>query len=708
MRKCKTFWMLVVALAVCVTPAVGQVGVVTDVAKFRFKQTVRVKTNGDADITGELVLPLRTYTAVKEGYSNTALLLRQFRIAGEAAELVNARAGYNDSRHAVDVSCAWLGAFVNRGRDWFAPVIDAESTELVDTDPEAITLLAVYLREDTGVLLVGTTRIEFPPGTKNIRFEPRRGGVFCELPPPEVDESGTVDVDMELRQRPEIMSCLYKLYGMPQFSQMWVAKAIFRNQGTAPVRDFRVRFRLSQYSSWSQWKRSGIVYPGQTVVEPFFPILEHSIGKLQSETPAMVVAEWSYQTPDGRRVEESDSRRLTILGLNEVLFSTLPRDECTNWYEAFNNSELIGAAFVTDTDPIIQRFAGWAADVAGGAAASDSDQGAFDFMQGVWELICYNGIRYTTPPGLDSARGMRQNVKFGRDVLRNKSGTCIDLAILFASTCQAVGLDPCLMMVQGHCFPVIGLPNGGVLPVEATMVNDKAPFEEAVQAGRATFFESLESGLVYFVNVKKLRSEGVPTPELPDLPPRTLDDWGIKPIPRSGSRNPGHTPGQDPGRHEGGGQRPQPPQPAPAEAMQRVMDPSGTWALEVPAGWEVQQQQDGSIKATHPEGTASMACAVAQRQVDDVEEMAETLVPVWEQSIPNWQMVSSYEIEVSGYDGLLLRATGEPQGQQLMADYALVVTKNYQFLLILECPRAGMRQWGPIFQDIVASWQVAE
>lgn len=276
-----------------------------------------------------------------------------------------------------------------------------------------------------------------------------------------------------------------------------------------------------------------MVYPTQTVVEAYFPILTQSIRDLRSDTPAMVEMEYSYVAPDGKTVEESDSRRLSVLGLNQVMFSSLPMEECTNWFESFNYSPLIGATFVTNMDPIITQYAGMAARLAGGVAASTSDENALKYMKGVYDLMVANGIKYQSPPGMMQKGVVRQHVKFGRDVLQNRAGTCIDLAILYASTCQAGGLDPGLVMIPGHCFPFVRLPSGQVVAVESTVVSgtedgQAIPFEKAVQVGMKELAESAQKGLLYLVDVRKLRGMGVPTPELPQMPPSTLNDWGIR------------------------------------------------------------------------------------------------------------------------------------------------------------------------------------
>ncbi|MFC1806066.1 hypothetical protein ACFL09_03705, partial [Planctomycetota bacterium] len=512
-------FLVVLLAAVCATAQM------TETPKIRFKQLVKIRANGDADIHNELAFSTQMYTNLKKQITNTKLLLRELGMAGEAAELVDPKVQYNDGDHAIVVDAMSRGETKNRGKEWFVDYQGAENIEVVDVDPDAITLLAVN-QLDTGVLIIGTSRIEFPAGSKNFRFDARRGGLFWEMPSPPSRADGTVDVDVEIDVRPELMSCLYKIYGNPKFTKLWVARAILRNKGTAALSDLRIRFRVPEYSSWSPWKKSRVVHPTQTVVEAFYPILMHKIRDLKSATPASVEVEWEYKGPDGKKVEDSDTRRLTVLGMNQVMYSSLPAPECTTWFEMFDYSPLIGATFVSHTDPIMQRFAGMAAKVSGGAGASINVENAAKFMKATYDLMCTNQIKYQSPPGLWK-KGVRQHVKFGRDVLRNRAGTCIDLAILYASTCQAGGLEPCLVMIPGHCFPAIKLPGGGIQAVETTLCSGDAkgnmiPFPKACQIGQKELNEAMQKGLFYLVDVQKLRAQGVPTPELPDLPPSAL------------------------------------------------------------------------------------------------------------------------------------------------------------------------------------------
>lgn len=60
------------------------------------------------------------------------------------------------------------------------------------------------------------------------------------------------------------------------------------------------------------------------------------------------------------------------------------------------------------------------------------------------------GIVYTSPPSSFEQSGQR--VRLADQVLREKLGTCLDLAVLMASAFEAAGLHPIVALMHGHAF----------------------------------------------------------------------------------------------------------------------------------------------------------------------------------------------------------------------------------------------------------------
>ncbi len=68
----------------------------------------------------------------------------------------------------------------------------------------------------------------------------------------------------------------------------------------------------------------------------------------------------------------------------------------------------------------------------------------------IFAALQEENIVYTMPPA--SFEGVGQRVRLPHAVLEQKCGTCMDLALLYASCLEAVHLRPLLLFVKGHAF----------------------------------------------------------------------------------------------------------------------------------------------------------------------------------------------------------------------------------------------------------------
>jgi hypothetical protein len=158
-----------------------------------------------------------------------------------------------------------------------------------------------------------------------------------------------------------------------------------------------------------------------------------------------------------------------------------------------------------------------------------------------------NDIVYSTPSGfLTKDHSSGQDIKYPRDVFRDKSGTCVDLAITYAALAESVGLKANLMVVPGHTFAVIRLPGGEYLPVENTGLgggNQRMTFQQAVDAGKKELQKYAEDGVFYLVNVEdQWNSQRIPNPELQQVANDFLGKSGIRPLSELASNNSGGGP----------------------------------------------------------------------------------------------------------------------------------------------------------------------
>ena len=216
------------------------------------------------------------------------------------------------------------------------------------------------------------------------------------------------------------------------------------------------------------------------------------------------------------------SRQVQLLGRNQIIFSSLKNEEACGFHDRFNYAPIVLASFVSCDDPLMQELGGRVSQMAGGPASSLRNEDAAKFLAALYNFLTINKISYQTPPGGTFQGQFGQHLKYGRDVLRNRAGTCIDLAVLYASVCESVGLTPVLYVIPGHCFPAVRMPGGQLVPVEATMIG-RGTFLQAVETAEKTLREARASGNVIEINVKALHDMGVHSLDLPAMEAGYLD-----------------------------------------------------------------------------------------------------------------------------------------------------------------------------------------
>jgi hypothetical protein len=397
---------------------------------------------------------------------------------------------------------------------------------------------------------------------------------------------GDPKLEYKILTSTHILSAAYKVYGKPDLG-LWVAKLVLTNNGTAPLYDLKISYSIDVYSGWSEGERYPVLLPGSSVVDLYYPIISSEVAKLTTPTPSRVRIKITYVDARGTPKEITETRPIEILGVHDFIFTSLaPEENLGTFYDLFNNHPLL-AAWVTPTDPVVREYANLGNKIAGGAGATISDQEAWKSLTGMWLLSTYNGIQYKSPPEAFWTGKSSQYVYYPRDVIRDKSGTCIDTALLFASLAMSQGLRSYIVLMPGHAFTLIVLPkSGNIIPIETTALNVRASFEEAVNAGVKVFREAM-SGPHIIVDVQGFQAMGVHPPELETLPPDILEKWGIK------------TPTGSPTE--------KPPE-KPPESL-TYTNPSPKWSMSYPQGWTSTQPLPNEVDFTSPQWDALIVVA---------------------------------------------------------------------------------------------------
>ncbi len=139
---------------------------------------------------------------------------------------------------------------------------------------------------------------------------------------------------------------------------------------------------------------------------------------------------------------------------------------CSREVEAFAADQWLGlrvcpelvASFVTPNLEVIALLMGDAArelEKRTGSAALDgyqsgSKQRAYEMCKAVYAAVCGWGITYANPAASFGAPGQR--IRFADAIYKHRLGTCLDLALLFASTLEQCGLHPVILFHEGHAY----------------------------------------------------------------------------------------------------------------------------------------------------------------------------------------------------------------------------------------------------------------
>lgn len=129
----------------------------------------------------------------------------------------------------------------------------------------------------------------------------------------------------------------------------------------------------------------------------------------------------------------------------------------SEWTGIATTPELL-AAFVRPNDPSIDLVLRKAAEKLRDAKREPSFDGyksgrkarAWEIAAAIWAVLCDEQIVYALPPQSFEQDG--QKVRTPMAVVDRKIATCLDLALLFASTLEQAGLNPLVGLCEGHAF----------------------------------------------------------------------------------------------------------------------------------------------------------------------------------------------------------------------------------------------------------------
>jgi very-short-patch-repair endonuclease len=205
----------------------------------------------------------------------------------------------------------------------------------------------------------------------------------------------------------------------------------------------------------------------------------------------------------------------------------------SHWGGVNSAPELL-AAFVRPTDPsvdVILREASGKLSAAGRDEAMDgyrkgTKARAWEIADAIWAALVSHSIAYVLPPKSFERSG--QQVRGPSDILSRKVGTCLDLTLLYGACLEQAGLNPILVLTEGHSFVGIWLADEDfsslviddpqmlrkrvqldeMVMVETTLLTGSHParFKQAVDAAKKLIAEDAESPFELAIDVRRARS----------------------------------------------------------------------------------------------------------------------------------------------------------------------------------------------------------
>ncbi len=122
------------------------------------------------------------------------------------------------------------------------------------------------------------------------------------------------------------------------------------------------------------------------------------------------------------------------------------------------------AAFITPNHPKVQEVVAkagaylqkWTGDPSFTGYQTRSANMVKQQMGAIYAALQEQNIAYTMPP---ASYETAQRIRTPDSVLDGKSGTCLDLAVLYCSCLESIGLNPLVCIVKGHAFAGCWLDN---------------------------------------------------------------------------------------------------------------------------------------------------------------------------------------------------------------------------------------------------------
>jgi hypothetical protein len=224
------------------------------------------------------------------------------------------------------------------------------------------------------------------------------------------------------------------------FKRFWIER-----KSPGIVRNVRVLVELSHGVEKYEYRRSMTV---RRWVEALEATIQPALTSILSRSIDEAVRTTVYvRVSIGDEILHEDTLRTSLLPPNEWRYS---RESC-RWLPSFVLPKDPAVLGVLDSAyrylHVLERVSGFDGYQ---SARHRPERAVHDQVRAVWSAIQDLGLGYIAPP--PTYTPLSQRIRGPSEVVANRRGTCLDLALLFAACLEAIHIYPVLFLTENHAF----------------------------------------------------------------------------------------------------------------------------------------------------------------------------------------------------------------------------------------------------------------
>jgi hypothetical protein len=320
---------------------------------------------------------------------------------------------------------------------------------------------------------------------------------------------GTNNLSVEYVYTNNLITALYHLYGsvLDHFVDITLT-----NSGTSPMKII-VKTEVEGYTT--QAVDTVEVEANDKLELHQNPMLvPEAVDKLSSQKPGNFHIQVVWVDDGDEKVILDETQQILIYSRRDFVW--------INGFDVPGEYELL-SAWVTPNDPAVEKLIRDGADYDStgtmtsgyGDEADDGDGSVWRRLEAIWNAekdtyhLTYVSTMTTFGPGAV------QRIRLPAEVLDQSSGNCVELAALYASAGEALGLETAIVRIPGHAYTAIrtDAENARYYFVETTMIG-QYDFADAISRGNEEWkdakphFDANEEGYAW-VNIPDARAKGI-------------------------------------------------------------------------------------------------------------------------------------------------------------------------------------------------------